>query len=309
MKFTIAIPAFKARYLCNAIESCLNQTFSDFEIVVVDDASPENLASVVEKFDDNRIRFFRNDKNFGAIDVVDNWNKCLEYAKGEYIICMGDDDRLKPCCLEEIAKLMEKYPRLGLYHSWTEIIDEDDKVFDIQEHRPEWESVYSLVWHKWMYRRRQYIGDFCFNVQLLRDNGGFYKLPLAWASDEISAAIAAIPYGVANTQVPCFQYRVNRHTISKSANDKIKVDAILLECKWYETFMNAKPSNDLDQTFHSLLEKEWNKHWEKKIASYVGQDIRSKPYKALWWFLHKKHYSLNMHGYIRAIVNALIYKN
>ena len=110
MKFTIAIPAFKARYLCNAIESCLNQTFSDFEIVVVDDASPENIASVVEKFDDNRIRFFRNDKNFGAIDVVDNWNKCLEYAKGEYIICMGDDDRLKPCCLEEFAKLMEKYP-------------------------------------------------------------------------------------------------------------------------------------------------------------------------------------------------------
>ena len=72
--FTIAIPAYKSKFLGEAIESCLSQTYSNFEVVIVDDASPEDLKSVVDRFHDDRIRFYRNEKNCGAVDVVDNWN-------------------------------------------------------------------------------------------------------------------------------------------------------------------------------------------------------------------------------------------
>ena len=222
---------------------------------------------------------------------------------------MGDDDELLPNTLQEYFFLIKRYPGIGLVHGWTQIIDESSNVFDLQDMRPEHESAYSLIWHRWNYRRRQYIGDFCFRRDLLVANGGFYKLPLAWASDDISAIIAATHLGVANTQVPCFRYRVNSQTISKSSNDQIKVEAILLERKWYESFLETRPTNDLDLTFYRLLLDSWDKHWEKKIASYVGQDMRSKPYKTLWWFLHKKNYSLSVQGYIRAVFNALIYKN
>ena len=146
--FTIAIPAFKSKFLGEAIESCLSQTYGNFEVVIVDDASPEDLKSVVDGYHDDRIRFYRNEKNCGAVDVVDNWNICLSHAKGDYIICMGDDDRLLPCCLKEYLKLMEKYPGLGVYHAWTEIIDEESVMFDLQQPRPEWESALSVAWNR-----------------------------------------------------------------------------------------------------------------------------------------------------------------
>lgn len=77
MKFSILLPAYKKKYLYECIESCLAQTYSDFEIIIVDDASPEDLKAVVGQFSDIRIRYYRNEKNCGALHVVDNWNICL----------------------------------------------------------------------------------------------------------------------------------------------------------------------------------------------------------------------------------------
>ena len=56
MMFSITIPAYKRAYLHEAIESCLAQTYFNFELVIVDDASPEDLYSIVEEFHDERIR-------------------------------------------------------------------------------------------------------------------------------------------------------------------------------------------------------------------------------------------------------------
>ena len=76
MKFSVLIPAYKRQYLQECIDSVLSQTFQDFEIVIVDDCSPEDIKSVVYLFNDSRISFYRNEANCGAVDVVDNWNKC-----------------------------------------------------------------------------------------------------------------------------------------------------------------------------------------------------------------------------------------
>ena len=119
VSFSILIPAYKGRFLEMAISSVLCQSYDNWELVIVDDCSPENLKAIVERFEDSRIRYYRNERNFGAIDVVDNWNKCLDYAKGDYVICMGDDDMLCPNCLVEYLSLIEKYPGLDVFHGMT----------------------------------------------------------------------------------------------------------------------------------------------------------------------------------------------
>ena len=207
MKFSITIPAYKRAYLKEAIDSCLAQTYQDFELIIVNDASPEDLDSIVAGYDDKRIRYYKNERNCGAVNVVDNWNKCLKYATGNYIICMGDDDRWLPCCLEEYMKLMAKYPGLGVYHGWTEIINENSAFCRVTAARPEFETAYSLIWHRWRGCREQFIGDFLFNVNALRKNGGFFKRPMAWASDDISAVMCSVSKGIANTQKLVFQYQ------------------------------------------------------------------------------------------------------
>ena len=133
MKFSITIPAYKAKYLNECIDSILAQTYKDFELVIVNDASPEDLDSIVNLYNDCRIRYYVNEKNCGAINVVDNWNKCLAYANGEFIICMGDDDKLMPNCLEEYAKIIAKNPNLDVFHGRVLRIDDDSNVIDILE--------------------------------------------------------------------------------------------------------------------------------------------------------------------------------
>ena len=90
MKFSITIPAYKARFLDEAIKSVIAQTYQDWQLVIVDDCSPEDLKGIVEPYlADSRVKYYRNEKNCGAVDVVDNWNICLSHCTGDYVICMG----------------------------------------------------------------------------------------------------------------------------------------------------------------------------------------------------------------------------
>ena len=93
---TIAIPAYKTDFLTEAISSALSQTYADIEVIVVDDASPNDVQGVVAGFSDCRLSYHRNEKNLGKDDPSRNWNECLKYAKGEFICILCDDDIYHP---------------------------------------------------------------------------------------------------------------------------------------------------------------------------------------------------------------------
>lgn len=296
IKFSILIPSYKANYLSEALNSCLQQTYQNFEVIVVDDASPENLGVIVKPFlSDKRVRYYRNKENCGAKDVVDNWNICLEYCSGDYLICMGDDDRLLPCCLDEYAKLIEKFPGIGLLHGWTELIDENGDFLLMQQPRPLFEGPMSVCWNRWNGRGLQYIGDWCFNVKLLRQDGGFYKLPLAWGSDDISAVRAASHNGVANTQKLCFQYRQNRYTISKSGNFDLKMDSIMQEMKWYKSFLSSYiPKEDIEMKFKQNIINEIDQVYRVKFKQLLISDMSTSPFRIFHWLNKRKLYNLSI---------------
>ena len=77
--FSILVPAYKMQYLKECIDSILSQTYDFFEVIIVDDASPYDIWSVMSLYNDKRIRYFRNEVGFGTLNVVGNWNKCLDY--------------------------------------------------------------------------------------------------------------------------------------------------------------------------------------------------------------------------------------
>lgn len=307
MKFSVTIPAYKAKYLYDAVLSIINQTCQDFEIIIVDDASPEDLKTIVNKFSDPRIHYYRNDHNCGAINVVDNWNICLSYALGDYVICMGDDDMLLPNCLENYDKLIAKYPGLGVYHAWTEIIDEEGNFFKMQHPRPEYESVYSMIWSRWNGRTRQYIGDFCFDTELLKADGGYYKLPLAWGSDDITAVRAAARKGIANMQTLGFAYRENRYTITSTGNDYIKLQAINSEKEWYKSFfVNTQPSelSKEDNLFLQDLQRNLDSYYNMlmKFVFIKGLSLKELiPYYKL-----SRKYRIPFSSFVKYIAIAII---
>lgn len=307
--FSITIPAYKSKYLKEAIDSCLSQSYANFELIIVDDASPENLHEIVSLYNDNRIRYYRNEKNCGALHVVDNWNICLNYCNGEYVICMGDDDRLKPCCLEQYAKLIDKYPEKKIFHALTELIDENGNVIKQLPRHPETESVLSMIWNHWC-GNAQYIGDFCFHLRQLRQNGGFFKQPLAWGADDISTARAASYAGIANTQIACFQYRENRQTISRSGNSKIKLEAKLLEKKWFAAFLKAYNNlkNEEEKILCRKIQAEFDKHYLGQMLQYMKEYMQESLWNIVPLLYTTKHYCVKRRKVLQLFLKVVNYQ-
>ena len=302
LKFSVTIPSYKSHFLHEAIESVLSQTYPDWELIIVDDCSPEDIKGVTEPFlNDKRIRYFRNETNCGAVNLVDNWNICLSYCTGDYVICMGDDDCLLPCCLEEYKRLIDKYPDLNIYHGRTEIIDGDGNIINLQEPRPEWESAVSLIWNRWAYRNKQYIGDFCYRTDYLKAAGGYYKLPLAWGSDDITAVLAAKEKGIANTQAFVFQYRDNIKTISNSPQyAKKKIEASMTQYEWFTRFLDELSHNPLtadDAKYMHTIAVPRAEYCLNSLAKDCIDYICGRPSRLLWCRrkLEPLHYPLTQY--------------
>jgi glycosyltransferase involved in cell wall biosynthesis len=112
-KVSILIPTYNyAHYLDETIQSALNQTYTDFELLIVDNHSTDNTEQLVEKYlGDPRVSYHKNSKNLG---VVGNFNRCLELANGEYIKLLCADDKFHPQLLEKYVPVMEQYPNVSL---------------------------------------------------------------------------------------------------------------------------------------------------------------------------------------------------
>ena len=306
--FSILIPAYKDQFLGMAISSVLNQTYKNLELIIVDDCSPNDLKSIVAGFDDSRIQFYRNERNYGAIDVVDNWNKCLEYATGDYVICMGDDDMLCANCLEVYAKLISANPENQVFHGRTEIIDEKGNTVFFLESRDVLESIFDHLLYRWE-GRRQYIGDFVFKTEPLRCYGGFYKLPLAWASDDISVIRQAFTHGIANTNEFVFKYRENSQTISTSGSAKIKFDAICKEHMWYKEFLvDGKFVKERELKSYNLVLKRLEPHFLKKKLEIIADDISNSYFNFWGWLYYANKHDLSYKMIIYALIIAFVNK-
>jgi glycosyltransferase involved in cell wall biosynthesis len=124
-KVSVLIPTYKyARYLPQAIESVLSQSFSDFELVISDDDSRDGSEDIIQRYAalDERIRFTLQSPNLG---MVRNWNWCLEQARGTYIkYLFGDDFLISRDALVRLVELMQAHPDVRLASSARIVVDE-----------------------------------------------------------------------------------------------------------------------------------------------------------------------------------------
>ena len=120
---SVCIPTYRgAAHIAETIESVLAQTYADFELVIVDDASPDETAQVVARYGDARLRYVRSARNAG---VEENWNRCLRFARGRYFKLLPHDDLIAPDCLaRQVAVLdADRHERLALVFCARRIID------------------------------------------------------------------------------------------------------------------------------------------------------------------------------------------
>ncbi len=124
-KVSVCIPTYNhAHFLIDAIESVLAQTFTDIELIVVDNCSTDNTKEVVDKIIsvDRRVKYFCNEANIGP---VKNLNRSLAYAHGEYVKILCADDMLEPTCLEKEVNVLDHHPRVVLVTSARLLVAKD----------------------------------------------------------------------------------------------------------------------------------------------------------------------------------------
>jgi glycosyltransferase involved in cell wall biosynthesis len=123
-RVVVLIPTYnRAQWLGGAIESILAQTHRDFRLIVSDNASTDETAEVVARYDDPRISYVRRENNCGLNEHYNSWFRGLD---AEFLFIVPDDDRLLPDALETTLAALEANPRAALVHGQVDVIDEHD---------------------------------------------------------------------------------------------------------------------------------------------------------------------------------------
>jgi len=140
---SICIPAYNAAgYLRQCLDSALAQTFSDFELVLVDNASSDETFAIAQEYTrrDARVRVFRNPENVG---VGGNWNRGIDLARGEWLKFLCADDWLEPACLARLSAAVR--PGVGLVICRERLAFSDDMTEPEKDKHLKYWAEHSLL--------------------------------------------------------------------------------------------------------------------------------------------------------------------
>lgn len=129
-KVSVIIPVYKVeQYIADTVQSVLNQTYQNFELIIVDDGSPDRSIEICQQFDDPRIKIIRQN-NQGVSAARNNG---IRQAQGEYIAFLDADDIWLPEKLEKHIKHLETSPKVGVSFCRSAFIDQGGKPLDIYQ--------------------------------------------------------------------------------------------------------------------------------------------------------------------------------
>jgi glycosyltransferase involved in cell wall biosynthesis len=218
---TVLMPVYNAgRYLRPAIQSILQQTFRDFELLIVNDASTDGCQDVLRSFPDNRIRVLENKNNLG---LAHSLNRGLQVAAGELIARQDADDLSHPERLEAQVQVLRAHPDIALVGTQAIIIDEFGRYKRVLLDRPhehiaiKWDLLFdnSFVHTSVMFRKT-----------IVRDNLGGYDPSYAACEDyELWSRIAEVCH-VANLSRHLVSHRVHSSSKREGTEHSVKMQDI-----------------------------------------------------------------------------------
>jgi glycosyltransferase involved in cell wall biosynthesis len=183
-------------YLREALQSAVDQTYRNLEIIVSDNCSDDDTPGVVREFQDPRIRFFRQSVNIGANA---NFNFCLHQARGEYFLLLHDDDRIDPDLVERCMEAVDFQGGVGLIRTGTRIIDATGSVRNEAPNPASGLSTTDLLLSWFAGETAFYLCSTIYNTEYLKAVGGFQS-PRDLFQDMVASVRLAARHGRADVE-------------------------------------------------------------------------------------------------------------
>lgn len=122
VKVSVLIPVYNASaFLKNSVNSILNQTFTDFELLLLDDCSSDNSVEIIKGFKDSRVKYYQNEHNLG---ISGSRNRLMDLAQGEYLAIMDNDDLSLPERFAKQVAFLDAHPDVTIVGSWGELFND-----------------------------------------------------------------------------------------------------------------------------------------------------------------------------------------
>ncbi|MFT5251346.1 MAG: glycosyltransferase involved in cell wall biosynthesis [Flavobacteriales bacterium] len=182
----IVIPYFKLAFFDETLQSLASQTVKRFKVYIGDDASPENPAALLEKYQGKfDFEYHRFDTNLGGISLTQQWERCIALTGNEeWIMILGDDDYISEDVVEQFYVHLPEFQsksNVVRFASRT-IVQEENHKATICRH-PLWESATDAFYKKFQLINRSSLSEYVFSKKVYEKHG-FYNYPLAWYSDD-----------------------------------------------------------------------------------------------------------------------------
>jgi glycosyltransferase involved in cell wall biosynthesis len=232
------------KYLGKAITSVLGQSYSNFEFVIVNDASTDDSIRILRRFavKDKRIKLIDNKNRIG---LTKSLIKALRYVKGKYVARMDADDISLPCRFAEQIKFMDKHPEVGLSGSWAILIDQKGKKLKLKKMPTKNKDIVKEV-----IKANPFIHSTLIFRRSVFKEIGFYNKDFIYAQDYELILRLLKKYKGANIPEPLILYRVDdKESISVKKikeQEKFAIKARLKSLKeygypWWQLIFLLKP--------------------------------------------------------------------
>lgn len=266
------------KYLREAIDSILNQTFTDFEFIIINDGSKDKTKEISESYNDPRIRLFHQDN----IGLTKSLNKALSFAKSEYIARQDADDISLPERLEKEVDILENNKDIGMVGTYAVFINESSRAF----------NIWKMPIQDNQIRKRLMIGNsFCHGSVMFRkqciNNIGTYRENYKYTQDYDFWLRIADHYKLYNIGEELYKFRRHSKAISRrKLSEQLNYHLLAIELakerkeKGFDSYVQFKDSNIIKflTDYFSIRKSEINKFKAKFFFQYHEEAFRLNDY-------------------------------
>jgi len=227
-RLAIIIPAFKSKFLRDALRSVAWQTDQRFQLYVFDDCSPEPIADVVREFTDTiKIEYHRFETNLGGTSLTKHWDRCVRMTREPWVWVFSDDDVMDEGCvgafLEELQTTKEDH---DVYRFNTVWVDGANTIITESPHHPQNESGADFLLARLQGDRNSTLQEQVFSRSAWDAMGGFPDFPLAWASDDAALAVQGVRRPIRTISGPRVRWRLSDVNITNDRSRAVTREKI-----------------------------------------------------------------------------------